>query len=194
MEKTIFTWDSMTWPDLTWISPGEQCGCRTKCCKCSQAAWHVRQVPDLFWPRVPFPPAFLYSWQNVLCQWEDGRHRSHAGFVKGWGRRGWQESLSQVWFVKRAMWSSLHNSVSREMQLQEHGCCSWEIPLCQKDIMLIPKNVLWPLAWGQWIHWIQGKTPAVRQFDCWALEMPLKGKWWEFAQLEEKSSSHSHTR
>lgn len=29
--------------------------------------------------------------------------------------------------------------------------------------------------------------PAVGQFGCCASEMPLKGKLWEFSQLEEKS-------
>lgn len=153
MERTIFTWDNVAWADLAWIPPREWHGQGTLCCKCTQAGWHARQIPDPFWQLVPSPAAFLHSWQNVLCQWEDGRHCLHAGFCKGWGRRGWQGSLSQVWFVKRVKWSSLNSSVSREMQLQEHGCCSWEIPLCQKDIVLIPRNVLWPLAWGQWIHW-----------------------------------------
>lgn len=59
------------------------------------------------------------------------------------------------------------------MQLQEHRYFSQEIPLCQKDIVLIPSNVLWPLTWGQWI---QGKVITVGQFGCHASEMPLKGK------------------
>lgn len=175
-----------TWPGLAW--PGFP----------PRAAWSGDFVLQVHPGRsqicfgyisLPLQPSCTADKMCCVNERMAGTARTQ-GCVRAEGREADRDgSSSQVWFVKRVTWSSLNNSVSWEMQLQEHGCCSWEMPLCQKDIMLIPRNVLWPLAWGQWIHWwILGKMPAVGA--AWLLSFgdapkremmgiyPARGKKW----------------
>lgn len=194
IERTIFIWENMASTDLALTPPRDQHGQGTFWCKCTQAVWHdspPRPARSILATCI-FPcclqPSCTADKMRCVNKMIVGTTRTQC-FVRGkWGKAGQEISQpsvfcqeSNVKYFKQLCFlgdaAPRNTATSLEKYHRDKRTSCWS---------RLMSSV--PLTWGRWIDWwIQGRMTMAGQFGCHASEMPLKGKRWEFAQLEKNS-------
>lgn len=191
--------DNMAWTDLVLISSWNRQGQRTFWCECPRADWRdsLPRAAGSIFGHVDFPCCLQLSCTDDKMPRVNkkivGTTRTQW-FVRGkWGKAGQgisQPSMfhqeSHVKYFKQL--SFLGDAAPRTQLLL------WRNTAVPKGHHVDPKQ--YPLALK--LRTVDslvdsGKNDcSERQFGCCALEVPIKGKQWECAQLEKSSKVPIH--